>query len=245
MIKLLKKVRQNLLSENKFSKYLIYAVGEIFLVVIGIYLAIQFNNWNVANQNKVIISDNIDLLITSLEKDSIAFNQLYIFIEKDKDTLSNYESRLNQSTSNLDTLVKIVRYEFRPTIGILNFENDDNYNSLVQSGEIKIFNRELKNDLFALYSLHKSAEETNRIHFATYIDWLTQLTSKYAPNFSTYSEGPINEAIWKNVNLVELANTFHPVIISKQNHYRQIEYHLNRLIIENNKILGELRDTKK
>ena len=46
MIKFFKKIRQKLLSENQFSKYLIYAVGEIILVVIGILIALQINNWN-------------------------------------------------------------------------------------------------------------------------------------------------------------------------------------------------------
>jgi hypothetical protein len=46
MIKFFRKIRQKLLSENKFSKYLIYAIGVIFLVMIGILLALQINNWN-------------------------------------------------------------------------------------------------------------------------------------------------------------------------------------------------------
>jgi type II secretory pathway pseudopilin PulG len=46
MIKLFRKIRQRLLTENNFSKYLIYAIGEIVLVVIGILIALQINNWN-------------------------------------------------------------------------------------------------------------------------------------------------------------------------------------------------------
>lgn len=46
MIKFFRKIRQGLLTENKFSKYLIYAIGEIVLVVIGILIALQINNWN-------------------------------------------------------------------------------------------------------------------------------------------------------------------------------------------------------
>ncbi|TYA57477.1 DUF6090 family protein [Formosa maritima] len=46
MIKFFRKIRQKLLSENNFRKYLIYAVGEIILVVIGILIALQINNWN-------------------------------------------------------------------------------------------------------------------------------------------------------------------------------------------------------
>ena len=51
MIKFFRKIRQNLLRENKFSKYLIYAIGEIILVVIGILIALAINNMN---QNRFI-----------------------------------------------------------------------------------------------------------------------------------------------------------------------------------------------
>jgi hypothetical protein len=40
-----------MLTENKFSKYLIYAIGEIILVVIGILIALSINNWNENNKN--------------------------------------------------------------------------------------------------------------------------------------------------------------------------------------------------
>ncbi|GAA4806555.1 DUF6090 family protein [Litoribaculum gwangyangense] len=46
MIKFFRRIRQRLLSENKFSKYLIYAIGETILVVIGILIALSINNWN-------------------------------------------------------------------------------------------------------------------------------------------------------------------------------------------------------
>lgn len=46
MIKFFRRIRQNLLAENRFSKYLLYAIGEIILVVIGILIALQINNWN-------------------------------------------------------------------------------------------------------------------------------------------------------------------------------------------------------
>jgi len=46
MIKFFRKIRQKMLVENKFSKYLLYAIGEIILVVIGILIALQINNLN-------------------------------------------------------------------------------------------------------------------------------------------------------------------------------------------------------
>ncbi|HAT63664.1 MAG TPA: hypothetical protein DCS66_03545 [Flavobacteriaceae bacterium] len=53
MIKFFRKIRQKLLSENKFSKYLLYAIGEIVLVVIGILIALQINNWNESRKQEV------------------------------------------------------------------------------------------------------------------------------------------------------------------------------------------------
>ena len=46
MMKFFRKIRQNLLMENKTGKYLKYAIGEIVLVVIGILIALSINNWN-------------------------------------------------------------------------------------------------------------------------------------------------------------------------------------------------------
>jgi hypothetical protein len=45
MIKYFRNIRHKLLTENKFSKYFLYAIGEIFLVVIGILIALQINDW--------------------------------------------------------------------------------------------------------------------------------------------------------------------------------------------------------
>ena len=46
MLAFFRRIRQSLLSEIKFSSYLLYAIGEILLVVIGILIALSINNWN-------------------------------------------------------------------------------------------------------------------------------------------------------------------------------------------------------
>lgn len=46
MIKIFRKIRQSLIAEGRFSKYLLYAIGEVFLVVIGILIALNVNNYN-------------------------------------------------------------------------------------------------------------------------------------------------------------------------------------------------------
>ena len=60
MIKFFRKIRQKLLSKNKFSQYLVYAFGEILLVVIGILMALGINNWN-ENRKDTKVENNLVL----------------------------------------------------------------------------------------------------------------------------------------------------------------------------------------
>jgi hypothetical protein len=67
MISLLRKIRKNLVTENRVSKYFLYAVGEIVLVVIGILLALQINTWNKEKQIKVLEHSTLVNLKEDLE----------------------------------------------------------------------------------------------------------------------------------------------------------------------------------
>lgn len=69
MINFFRQIRQRLLSENKTGKYLKYAFGEIILVVIGILIALQINNWNEIRQENSITQKYYDGFVTDLEKD--------------------------------------------------------------------------------------------------------------------------------------------------------------------------------
>lgn len=64
-----------MLTENKFSKYLIYAIGEIVLVVIGILIALQINNWNESNKLEKEEVVYLKRLKLDLEKDTVYYNQ--------------------------------------------------------------------------------------------------------------------------------------------------------------------------
>lgn len=62
MIKFFRKIRQNLIMENKTSKYFKYAIGEIVLVVIGILIALQINNWNENEKTHRNQQNNLQLI---------------------------------------------------------------------------------------------------------------------------------------------------------------------------------------
>ena len=93
MIKFFRKIRQNLIMENKTSKYFKYAIGEIILVVIGILIALQINTWN---QNR--IDKNVeDEVIAHLHRD---------FIENKK-TLDEFVVANQEEMNALTTLMSV------------------------------------------------------------------------------------------------------------------------------------------
>jgi len=98
MIKFFRKIRQNLLNEGKTTKYFKYAIGEIVLVVIGILIALQINNWNnqrIANKQ---MNAFLFAIIEDLKSDVTQFDRRIIFLstlaEQKKNILelSNFES---------------------------------------------------------------------------------------------------------------------------------------------------------
>ena len=67
MLKFFRRVRRTLFNQGNFRKYLIYAIGETLLVMVGILLALQINNWNENRQEK---KEQINLL-EGMQKDLI------------------------------------------------------------------------------------------------------------------------------------------------------------------------------
>ena len=76
MINFFRRIRQNLLLEDKLRKYLAYAIGEIFLVLIGILLALQVNSSNSERIEKKTFKSNLQFVIEDLEQDKMDLLQL-------------------------------------------------------------------------------------------------------------------------------------------------------------------------
>ncbi|MFL0354807.1 hypothetical protein [Xanthomarina sp. GH4-25] len=91
MIKFFRRIRQQLLTENKFSKYLLYAFGEIILVVIGILVALNLNTKKELKTN----NDQVEKILTSVYKD----------LEEDLIKTINFQIEFNERRDSLSNIV--------------------------------------------------------------------------------------------------------------------------------------------
>ncbi len=106
MIKFFRNIRKQLLTENKFSKYLLYAIGEIVLVVIGILIALQINNWKEARKDlkvEITILKNIKKDV-SLDIEDVVFNIKYhkVFLESEKKLYGYIQGNENIKESKIE-----------------------------------------------------------------------------------------------------------------------------------------------
>ena len=62
------------MEKNKTGKYLKYAIGEVVLVVIGILIALQINNWNENRKLNITTSEYIENLTSDIVQDTIGLN---------------------------------------------------------------------------------------------------------------------------------------------------------------------------
>lgn len=69
MLRFFRHIRQKLLQQNRVTRYLVYALGEILLVVIGILIALQVNNWNESQKQNRKKNQALTIIISNLESD--------------------------------------------------------------------------------------------------------------------------------------------------------------------------------
>ena len=164
MIKFFRKIRQNLLMENKTGKYLKYAIGEILLVIIGILIAVSINGWNedrkLKNAEQSILKDlkeEMTLNLKALEF-AIAENEKSFQAAIEMRALFRDRAAFDKMSDSLfyASIVKLdwnVTYD--PQNGILN--------SIISSGQInQLSNKELKYLLASLKELTIDAIEDTR-----------------------------------------------------------------------------------
>ncbi|WP_420572459.1 DUF6090 family protein [Kordia sp.] len=81
MLKFFRSIRQRLFKQKKFKNYILYAIGEILLVMIGILLALQVNNWNEHRKSKGTLKSTLKTISSDLKRDTIRAGYLIEIIE--------------------------------------------------------------------------------------------------------------------------------------------------------------------
>jgi len=150
MIKFFRKIRYDLMEKNKTGKYFKYAIGEIVLVVIGILIALQINNWNDNRKLKAyeitILEEIKENLIESKKEVSLAIEddkrwqacifKILDFLDKRKD----YNTSLDQCLGS---------YYWSSTVQF----SSSAYEELKAKGIEIISNKKLRREVTAMYDL--------------------------------------------------------------------------------------------
>tara|TARA_R110002111_G_C5877910_1_gene362088 strand:- start:58 stop:801 length:744 start_codon:yes stop_codon:yes gene_type:complete len=192
MIKFFRKIRHKLLTENKFSKYLIYAIGEIVLVVIGILIALQINNNNELRKEKETANILAFSLIQDLQKDVEFLKDGINFSDQKIDNCALLQTSLS---TTIDELNKSEFYKSLSIVGQSNpfFPTNGTYEQMKSSGTLKYFDQSLINKLNA-YDMH-----TNKTLYWTDVEdktlWLMAEVLWTGINIQALGEIRFNQSI--------------------------------------------------
>lgn len=201
MTKFFRRIRQQLMSENKFTTYLIYAVGEIVLVVIGILIALSINNWNHNQQERKKESSYLDKLEVDLRQQlTYIDNQLkyeHKYIDNARPLLDRFRTEsvfVIDSTACIQLKVLMERKTFitiTPT-----------YQDLITTGNIDLISDEiLRNELLRYYSelerFEKIIQSNNTLHvdemYAQNLVEQVYLGSDFSPKFIVQTNNLLKE----------------------------------------------------
>ena len=191
-------------------KYLVYAIGEIALVVIGILIALQINNWNEHKKTETKVNDLLIALKADLIQDTILITEKLPFIIDQYHLNESLRARVAKPDATLDTLIQIMHYEFNPNWSEQVTYNTNAYSSLNQTGLIENLPNNLKaqiknfyNRKFTFNSRINRTTDDNRGKITSYVDTYTFGSTKI------HDQGPlIDKLVWENIDRGHLAATF-------------------------------------
>lgn len=118
MINFFRNMRKQLADENQFIRYSRYAIGEIILVVIGIVIAIQINNWN---EERKLTKEELSILNNLSENLISASVQSKSHIDQEERLVGDLLSALNKDTARInDSVFKYLLWDFESDIPVMN-----------------------------------------------------------------------------------------------------------------------------
>ncbi len=191
MIPFFRKIRKQFADDNKPLKYMRYAIGEIVLVVIGILIALQINNWNQNQNEQNKIKEYAVSLIQDLERDIDMTSQIQrtnVAIVARIDSLNRYtENRKIEDISNLSMLFFSLNKPHRPYVW-----NRTTITELKNSGALGLIKNDSLSKLISEYdsfTYHLDDDFINdRIQFEKATDLSTSVVNHNYPNFFEFSE---------------------------------------------------------
>ena len=175
MIKFFRQLRQKLLTENKISKYLLYAFGEIVLVVIGILIALQINNWNDGRLQQTAAKSFYKNTIQQLMEDrrnlegQIAYNNKDI--KQFRYAIDLIEENTRSAKDSLWAITgKLADYS--------DFDRQGNlYETIVNSGDVKLLkNEEIKKRLRKLEETYLYINRMETIHYNAIMQMIPEIS---------------------------------------------------------------------
>lgn len=234
MISFFHKIRQKLLHQNRVTRYLAYAVGEILLVVIGILIALQVNNWNENRKAQNQIKELLIALRSDLIKDTLMIHAYYPEVVHQYEINESFRSRVAHENASIDTLLQIARFEYNPNWTEALIYNKNAYNSFSEFGLLGYLPDSLNSKIRDFYN-QKDFQKTqiNR----TTEDYRTKV-SDYVDRYTfgsteNHDQGwLIDSLVWEKVDYSHLAASFQGLSNFKRFLFSQIKDEMDYSLIE-------------
>jgi len=152
MIKFFRKIRYNLMEQNKTGKYFKYAIGEILLVVIGILIALSINNWNEDNKAQKNEKYILNEILKNLDEDA----SLIVEIIQKRTNASASFPYLKKYTSNEKTNLDSLEFHM---VNLLTFERYypiNNAYEILKSKGLQLSNNNLTTEISRYYDYEQN-----------------------------------------------------------------------------------------
>ena len=159
MLTFFRRIRKGLLGEGATSKYLFYAIGEIALVVIGILIALQINNWNELKKEKKRSRIYLENIKTDFENHLEEIKATYNSLEFTKDCAKYVANYVNGDLEILDTFKLITCLNRAAYIINFNIQNST-WDEIISVGDLKLIDSKLlKSQISYFQSLYELMTE--------------------------------------------------------------------------------------
>lgn len=180
MIKFFRKIRQNLVSEGKTGKYLKYAVGEIILVVIGILIALSINNWNELRKKRILKNEYTTSLIADLTNDTTQIIAKVKGIIKNLQSFTSAKDSINNGyIKSVEDFELLYRNSVLDISNTINTYNTNTFNILVSSGNIDLFDSQLREEIMEMNRLQKFEYEVSNFNREILFNTIENTIRKY------------------------------------------------------------------